>query len=276
MTVDYPGCVDAIITDPNRVFVGALAKVPASDLTIVCHKTASGGPTSALALARYFQTNAEKVSSHFVVGKDGIVVQCVSLYDGAAANCCTSSGYAQAYWSPFVSKYGNLNRCTISIEHEDWTRDNSDPMPATQVDASNKLVLWLCKRYGIPTSRIKSHASIDPVNRSRCPGSTFNFNQLCQYIQSGSPNKAMVQAAQDTWNSTAFFFGGQPLNYNTGIANAWESIYLKGLIMPAPTTPEFKSVDWNGNPITVQLFSTIRCEWANGKPRWFHTTGGIM
>src|SRR5256885_14833018 len=104
MTVDYPNAIDMVITDPSRVFVGALVNVPHEDLSIVIHKTASGGQTSAQALARYFKNNADKVSSHFIVGKDGSVVQCVSLYDGAAANCCTSSGY-DSYWVPFVKKY---------------------------------------------------------------------------------------------------------------------------------------------------------------------------
>jgi hypothetical protein len=44
MGVDYPNAIDMINSDPNYVFVDALTSVPNSDLSIVCHKTASGGP----------------------------------------------------------------------------------------------------------------------------------------------------------------------------------------------------------------------------------------
>jgi N-acetyl-anhydromuramyl-L-alanine amidase AmpD len=275
MTVDYTNAIDMINSDPTYVFVDTLLSVPDADLSIVIHKTASGGPTTATAIAQYFHNNSGRVSAHFVVGKDGSVIQVVRLKDGAGANCCTSSGYNQAYWGPLLSKYGNLNLCTISIEHEDWTTDNSDPMPQAQVDASHRLVLWLCGRYNLSTDQIHSHASIDPVNRSRCPGSTYDFNQLFQYVQSGgNMAKSIAQAAQDTWNSTAFLFGGSPLPYNTGIAASWKSIYLSAKNMPAPTTREFSSVDWNGNAVVVQMFSTIRCEW-NGQAHWYNADGGI-
>ncbi len=277
MSVDYPHAIDMINSDPNYVFVDALTGVPSSDLTVVCHKTASGGPTSAQALAQYFHNNPSRVTAHFIVGKDGTVIQVVQLKDGAGANCCTSSGYNQTYWGPLLNKYGNLNRCTISIEHEDWTTDNSDPMPQAQVDSSNKLVLWLCEQYNLSINQIHGHASIDPVNRSRCPGVSFNFNQLFQFVQTGgNMAQSITQAAQDTWNSTAFLFGGKPLPYDTGIANSWKSIYLSGKNMPAPTTPEFPSIDWSGNPVTVQLFSTLRCEWVNGQAHWYNANGGIQ
>ena len=90
---------------------------------------------------------------------------------------------------------------------------------------------------------------------------------------------AIAQAAQDTWNSTAFLFGGKPLPYSTGIAISWQQIYVqKQKTMPPPTTREFDSVDWQGNPITVQFFGTLRCEWnkATNTPAWFNANGGIQ
>ena len=86
-------------------------------------------------------------------------------------------------------------------------------------------------------------------------------------------NMSIAQAAQDTWNSTAFLFGGTPLPYNTGIAQSWQNIYINQQTnMPPPTTREFRSVDWSGNPITVQFFGSVRCEWdANAQAHWFNT-----
>jgi hypothetical protein len=87
------------------------------------------------------------------------------------------------------------------------------------------------------------------------------------------PSPMIEQAAQDTWNSTAFLFGGTPLDYNTGIAKAWRDIYVnQRMLMPPPTTREFRSVDWNGNSIIVQFFGSTRCEWINGQALW-HRAG---
>ena len=84
---------------------------------------------------------------------------------------------------------------------------------------------------------------------------------------------SIEQAAQDTWNSTAFLFGGTALPYNTGIAQSWHNIYVNQQTnMPPPTTREFASVDWNGNPIIVQFFGTVRCEWdTSAHAHWYKT-----
>lgn len=81
------------------------------------------------------------------------------------------------------------------------------------------------------------------------------------------------QSAQDTWNSTGFLFGG-PLPYNTGIANSWRDLYMnQQTVMPPPSTREFQSVDWSGNPIIVQIFASTRCEWniKNARATWLPT-----
>ena len=83
---------------------------------------------------------------------------------------------------------------------------------------------------------------------------------------------SIEQAAQDTWNSSAFLFGDTPLSYDSGIAKAWRNLYVNQQTnMPPPTTREFTSVDWSGNSIIVQFFGTVRCEWYQGQPRWYKT-----
>ena len=83
---------------------------------------------------------------------------------------------------------------------------------------------------------------------------------------------SIEQAAHDTWNSTAHLFGGKPLAYDTGIALSWRDIYVnQQKLMPPPTTQEFKSVDWYGNPIVVQFFGTVRCEWDGKAAHWYKT-----
>src|SRR5438477_338179 len=90
---------------------------------IVIHKTASNARgVTAQDIARYFATSADIVSSHFVIGRDGVVVQCVSLLDGAGANCCLNGNF-EHYWLQYGGT--NLNTVTVSIEHVDETSDNS-------------------------------------------------------------------------------------------------------------------------------------------------------
>ncbi len=263
MSVDYPGAQDYIITDPAWVFTNALATLPSSDLTIVLHKTACGSTCTATDVANYFRNDqAGHKSVHFIVGRDGSVLQIVQLKDGAGGNCCLEIGH-DPYWSPLSLKYGNLNRCTISIEHEDWTSDNSQPMTQEQVKASFALVLWLVKKYSLKPSQIKGHNSLDPISRSRCPGDTYPMDLL---LKAMSVNTNIIQAAHDTWYST-----GLNLRYDSGIALAWQALYNNGKNMPPPTSGEFHSVDWSGNPIVVQFFGTLRCEWYNGSAHWIAT-----
>ena len=89
------------------------------------------------------------------------------------------------------------------------------------------------------------------------------------------PENAIARAAMDTWGSSSFMFGG-PLSTTTGIAKAWFDRYTSGNNMPPPTTREFHSVDWDGNPIIVQIFGELRCEWKNGVAHWHKADGGEL
>src|SRR5260370_1200320 len=75
-------------------------------------------------------------------------------------------------------------RCAIPIEHLDPTLDNSTTPPQAQLSASFALVKWLVDTYSIPLDHIKTHASIDPVSRARCPGN-YPMDELLQFLQNG-------------------------------------------------------------------------------------------
>lgn len=258
--VDYPGAIDRIITSPDWVFTDALTFVPAPDLTIVLHKTATPGAT-AMDVANYFanDTTSHK-SAHFIVGRDGSVIQVVLLKDGAGANCCLEPGH-DIYWDRLYQKYGgNLNRCTISIEHEDQTTNNSETMTAVQLDASFRLVKWLVERFHLTPGQIKGHNTLDPLSRARCPGPTYPLDALMKLL---TVNNFRAQAARDTWFST-----GIQARYDSGIANAWKTEYMTGVNMPPPSSKEFPTVDDQGNPIVSQFFGTLRCNWYNGTAHW--------
>lgn len=266
MGKEYTDAIDYRV-DSSRVFAGNN-----SHSAIVLHGTGGSATQTAQQLGDYFRTNTGWTSSHFGIDRAGIVCQYVSLADGACANCCLEAGH-DPFWDQFDGD--NLNLHTISIEH---TNDNANSLALTpaQQDASFKLVAWLCKKYNLTVDQIKTHASIAPSSRARCPGAQYPLAALKTYLQKSEMSFAPIEkACQDTWNSTAHLFGG-PLACDTGIAKAWRKIYLSGHNLPGPTTREFPSVDWNGNPIVVQLFGTIRCEWMAGQAHWYHATGGIV
>lgn len=282
MSADYPGAIDMIITDPAWVFTDALAGIPTSDLTIVNHKTACGNFCTATDIANFFHndTSGHK-SAHFIVGRDGSVIQVVKLKDGAGANCCLEAGH-NSYWDRLQAIYGNLNRCVISIEHEDWSVDNSQTMTPEQIDASNKLNLWLVKRYNLTTDQIHSHASMRPGDRARCPGPTFDFNQLFSFINAGG-NGVTITANQQKEMDTVWLlntdnppFNGTPPRTGTGIHLSWEDAYLKGHRFGSATSNEYTVDDFSGNPMVAQNFGNALCYWRNDAPHWYDGRGPIV
>ncbi|HET8905962.1 MAG TPA: peptidoglycan recognition family protein [Ktedonobacterales bacterium] len=148
---------------------------------IIVHGTAGG--TSAQGIAQYFQGNDPPTSTHYVVGVDGTVAQCVSESDAAWGNGVLSAGH-DAWWS------GNPNDCTFSIEHCKPHTDNSDELSPAQREASFALIKHLCERHDIPrrwadaTGGITGHYSIDPVNRQYCPGA-YPWDALFSYLNGG-------------------------------------------------------------------------------------------
>lgn len=153
---------------------------------IVLHSTAGG--SSAENIGAYFQSTvsgSNPVSSHFVIGQDGTIVQCVSCDVAAWAN--------GALIKPrFAFPAGvNPNLYTISIEHVKPSTDNSDALTAAQAQASFQLIQLLCDTYGIPKqagdarSGIISHADLDSVNRARCPG-PYPWDALWAFLKGGS------------------------------------------------------------------------------------------
>lgn len=160
----------------QKIFIGAHPGM--QEPSIVIHKTA--GFSTIEQLGSFFGSLTETdASTHYGVGLDGRVAQFVHESDGAGGNCCLEAGH-DLYWD----SYGqiNLNRVTFSIEHIDPTTNNSTTPTQAQLDASFALVLYLCKKYNIPGTRIKPHSSLDPISRARCPGN-YPMDRLVAYIQ---------------------------------------------------------------------------------------------
>lgn len=121
---------------------------------VVIHYTANPG-TSAIANRNYFEglkdSHAAKASSHFIIGLEGEVVQCIP---------CSEISYASNY----------RNEDTVSIEcciEEDTGKFNQ-----ATYHAAVHLTAWLAERYGLKVSDVIRHYD---VTGKECPKYFVNF-----------------------------------------------------------------------------------------------------
>lgn len=147
---------------------------------VIVHGTAGFG--SAEEVARFFQQPETKAATHYVIGQDGTVVQCVRESEAAWGNGGVTMGH-DPWWSPDL----NPNYLTISIEHHKPQRDNSDELTEAQKQASFRLIEHICERHHIPRrpadarGGITGHFSMDPMHRSYCPG-PYPWEELFAYL----------------------------------------------------------------------------------------------
>lgn len=159
---------------------------------IILHGTSSTGAT-AQNIANYFAGDNQN-GTHFVIGRDGALIQMVKLADAAYGNGGpTAAELAQhkyaSFWQPEIHAGVNLNTVTVSIEH---CKDagNQQPLTPAQQDASFKLVAWLCQRLNIPArgadanGGITGHYSINGIERVNCPG-PYPWTELWAYLKGG-------------------------------------------------------------------------------------------
>lgn len=167
---------------------------------IILHGTAGG--TSATAIANYFKTDDPPTSAHYIVGLNGEVVQCVSEADSAWANGVVTQGH-----DPWWSTQLNPNFVTFSIEHVKPDSGNQSQLTDAQKQASFALVKHLCDKYNIPKRQadaqggVTGHYSIDPVNRSQCPG-PYPWQELWTYLggtQTTTPTATQTTGVPSGW-----------------------------------------------------------------------------
>lgn len=135
-TLELPDWVDVQLIHKHNT---ARSGIILTDIkNIVIHYV--GNPdTSAQNNRDYFDKIDTTVSSHFVVGLEGEVIQCVPLYEKSAAS-------------------NNRNKDTISIEvcHPDDTGKYSDITYQSVI----KLAAWLCNEFSLDKNAIIRHYDI--------------------------------------------------------------------------------------------------------------------
>lgn len=114
---------------------------------------------------RTFQVPHSKVSAHYVIGKDGRIIQMLNDYDRA--------------WHAGKSKWGtvtDINSMSIGIELDN---NGFDYFPAAQINSLLTLLDTLQQRYTIPQLNFIGHADVAPM-RKNDPNVNFPWKKLAE------------------------------------------------------------------------------------------------
>jgi|GEM_PF-805822 len=130
--------------------------------TVVVHSTVD--PTLE-SVARYFNTSKSQVSSHYIIGRDGSIIQCVSTFYRA-----WHAGRSR----DFLGR-NDLNNFSVGIELVNLD-DGKDPYPQPQIDALRTLILAL--EYRFPLKYITSHAYIAIPRGRKIDPAGFPWDKL--------------------------------------------------------------------------------------------------
>lgn len=129
---------------------------------VVIHHT---GDATLEATLRVLTSPSRKVSAHYLIGRDGQIVQLVD-----ERNRAWHAGVA--WWGGFT----DINSASIGIELDNT---GHEPYADVQIDALLKLLGDLRERYRIPVANYIGHADIAP-GRKVDPSAWFPWERLAQ------------------------------------------------------------------------------------------------
>lgn len=144
---DWAGAIHFNLRKPNYVMI---------------HHTAQNSLEQTL---RTFTVPHAQVSSHYVIGRDGTVVQMVNDYLRS--------------WHAGAGKWGSitdLNSVTVGIELDN---NGFEPYPDEQIDALLILLDTLKTRHRIPTVNFLAHSDTAPT-RKQDPNVNFPWKKLAE------------------------------------------------------------------------------------------------
>lgn len=157
---------------PNNIpipFIIQLVAIPDSNFRkgrikppdlIVIH-IAEGSKQSVIST---FQDSSVQKSSHFLICKDGSILQFVSTNDTAYGNGIVTNPVSEIVLSRLPE---NPNEYSISIEHEGFSTSD---ITLAQYTTTPKLIKYLHDKWAIPLNRthIIRHQEIESIKT--CPG----------------------------------------------------------------------------------------------------------
>jgi hypothetical protein len=148
-----PGSIDGVLKPSIRWVSGCphfSSRNGAAITSIVVHYTTSRSINGTIS---WFKDPIAQVSAHYIVGRDGEIVQMVR--DSDKAWHCLS-----------------FNTNSIGIEHVAAT---GDKLTAEQEKASAKLIKWLMAEYKVPAKKVFGHRwNPNTPDETSCPGSLWS------------------------------------------------------------------------------------------------------
>lgn len=130
---------------------------------VILHHTSQN---SIAQTVRTFQLEHTKVSAHYIIGKDGQIIQMLNDFERA--------------WHAGRSKWGantDLNSASIGIELDNNGRE---PFAEDQIESLLVLLDTLKNRYNIPQLNFIGHADIAPT-RKNDPSTFFPWKRLAEH-----------------------------------------------------------------------------------------------
>jgi len=226
---------------------------------IVCHIT-EGSFEGTLS---WITNPASEVSYHYVVAKDGRIVQAVDIANIAWANGTTKSGDnrdSRHSTLPTVQRREvNANMYTVSVGFEGKFAETQGALTTAQIEAA----IWLFEHIRKEIQRLFStsdvsfrfnrlhivgHSEITPRTKPNCPGVKFPFDEIISLLNKDTPAPSVPAEPLPTpETSVQLPKGHAPSNW---ARKAWEWAFLNGITdgtnpQTAPTREQMMQLLFN-------------------------------
>lgn len=187
---------------------------------IYLHHTAGNG--NAEAVSRYWNGTSDRVATAFVVGQDGLIVQCFS-----SKHWAWHLGISKAEFKGQGAKYQNLDKASVGIEVCNWgylkEKDGKfynyvnarvpESMVTTleepfkgfkhwykytdaQIESTRQLLVYLCDTYNIPREYRAQIFSLDKEAFKGTPG-IYTHNSVRKDKSDIYPCPRMIQMLEN-------------------------------------------------------------------------------
>ncbi len=190
--------------------------------TIIIHHTA---PFASLTrLGYFFQDINTRVSAHYTVGKEGLIIQSVDEKNRAW----------HAGPSSWLGKY-NVNDYSIGIEILN-DGDGKDPFTPLQYNALNNLVTYLMKKYDVPLERVVGHRDIAfPLGRKSDPADNFDWKNFKSVLRTN------LSIQKSMWGTN-----DNPQGSNAKLSDVMSNLYKDDINVKINAVDTLLTLDFKG------------------------------
>ena len=129
---------------------------------VIIHHTSDDTLDQAL---RTLTSPERKVSAHYLIGRDGRIVQLVDENDRA--------------WHAGKSWWGGVNDINSASLGIELDNNGNEPFPDAQIDALLSLLTDIRQRYALPVANFIGHADVAP-SRKEDPSALFPWQRLAE------------------------------------------------------------------------------------------------